>query len=161
MRKVTSVNSSVSSDRNLFSRTEIPVVMHDEDQYSYTITSSYYTVKFCRICGIPLQLSRDTGHSKSCAYKEFRFPPPFPAKVRKDKKRKKLPPIPENMLPKRHNSFEEVDLNELVPLPSISPTMISDKVGFHQVSHSVYTVGIPFVILQKSVIIRDNHIWFW
>ena len=104
--------------------------MEDDDEQSYTISTSFYSVKFCRICGVPLQLSRDTGNSKACAYKEFRFPPPFPGKIRKDKKRKKLPPIPENMLPKRHNSLEEVDLQEYVPLPSISPTMVSDKVLF-------------------------------
>ena len=80
----------------------------------------------CRYCGIPLQLSRDTGLSKSCAYKEFRFPPPFGGK-KKDKKKKKLPPIPENMLPRRHNSFEEVDLEEFVPLPPISPVMVSEE----------------------------------
>lgn len=72
------------------------------------------------------RLSRDTGLSKSCAYKEFRFPPPFAGK-KKEKKTKKLPPIPENMLPRRHNSFEEVDLNEFVPLPSISPTIVTEK----------------------------------
>lgn len=72
------------------------------------------------------KLSRDAGLSKSCAYKEFRFPPPFAGK-KKEKKGKKLPPIPENMLPRRHNSFEEVDLHEYIPLPSISPTMPSEK----------------------------------
>ena len=73
------------------------------------------------------QLSRDHGLNKACAYKEFRFPPPFGGKKNGKKKKKKLPPIPENMLPMRHNSFEEVDLTEFVPLPSISPAMVSEE----------------------------------
>lgn len=72
------------------------------------------------------RLSRDAGLNKSCAFKEFRFPPPYGGK-KKDRQRKKLPPIPENMLPKRHNSFEEVDLEEYVRLPAISPAMTSEE----------------------------------
>ena len=101
--------------------------MEDDDN---RLIATLFTVNYCHYCGIPLQLSRDTGLSKSCAYKEFRFPPPFAGK-KKEKKTKKLPPIPENMLPRRHNSFEEVDLNEFVPLPSISPTIVTEKVKLH------------------------------
>lgn len=73
------------------------------------------------------RLSRDNGLNKACAYKEFRFPPPFGGKKDGKKKKKKLPPIPENMLSMRHNSFEEVDLTEFVPLPPISPAMMPEE----------------------------------
>lgn len=101
----------------------------DEDRYIYI---SPFTLKLCRAYGISLQLSRDAGLNKSCAFKEFRFPPPYGGK-KKDRQRKKLPPIPENMLPKRHNSFEEVDLEEYVRLPAISPAMTSEEKVWHQV----------------------------
>ncbi|WAR04488.1 hypothetical protein MAR_019857, partial [Mya arenaria] len=52
------------------------------------------------------KLSREQGFAKPCAFKEYRFEPPYVSK-RKERKRKKLPPIPELMMPKRHNSFDE------------------------------------------------------
>lgn len=90
----------------------------------------------CNHCGLPLplQLSRDQGLSRACAFKEFRFEPPYVSK-KKERRRKKLPPIPENMLPRSHDIIneeleEDDDNSEIPPLPSlsISPAFITERV---------------------------------
>lgn len=102
--------------------------------YRYFLCSK---ILICNHCGLPLplQLSRDQGLTKTCAFKEFRFEPPYVSK-KKERKKKKLPPIPEHMLPKRHNSFEEEDEeydghSDLPTLPSlsISPAFLTERVG--------------------------------
>ncbi|XP_045209622.1 uncharacterized protein LOC123561371 isoform X2 [Mercenaria mercenaria] len=81
------------------------------------------------------KLSRDQGLTKTCTFKEFRFEPPYVSK-KKDIKKKKLPPIPEHMLPKRHNSFEEEEEEEYdeghsdlptLPSLSISPAFLTER----------------------------------
>lgn len=98
----------------------------------------------CKHCGLPLplQLSRDQGLTQTCAFKEFRFEPPYVSK-KKYRKKKKLPPIPEHMLPQLHNSFEEEDdeYDEVVsamptlPSISISPAFITERVGSYKISY--------------------------
>lgn len=108
--------------------------------HRYTICSQ---ILICKHCGLPLplQLSRDQGLTQTCAFKEFRFEPPYVSK-KKGRKLKKLPPIPEHMLPKLHNSFEEEDdeyesISEMPTLPSISisPAFITERVGSVQVCY--------------------------
>lgn len=78
------------------------------------------------------KLSRDKGLSKACAFKEFRFEPPYISQ-KKERKIMKLPSIPEHMLPRRHNSFDEDDneatVSDLEPMPSlsISPAFLTEK----------------------------------
>lgn len=80
------------------------------------------------------RFSRDQGLTKACAFKEFRFEPPYVSR-KKERKKKKLPPIPEHMLPKRHNSLDEEtedyedERSELPTLPSlsISPAFITER----------------------------------
>ncbi|XP_052805709.1 uncharacterized protein LOC128235046 [Mya arenaria] len=87
------------------------------------------------------KLSREQGFAKPCAFKEYRFEPPYVSK-RKERKRKKLPPIPELMMPKRHNSFDEEleeDLDIVSDIPtlpslSISPAFITEKVDERSLS---------------------------
>ena len=110
--------------------------VNDFHDYGY----GYYICNdLCKDCGrpLPLQLTRAQGLAQACAFKEFRFEPPYVAK-RKERKRKKLPPIPELMMPKRHNSFdleeeEEEDYEHeshvpSLPVLSISPAFITEKV---------------------------------
>ncbi|XP_060557626.1 uncharacterized protein LOC132718038 isoform X2 [Ruditapes philippinarum] len=90
------------------------------------------------------KLSRDQGLTRTCAFKEFRFEPPFVSR-KKDIKKKKLPPIPENMLPKRHNSFEEEEEDyeeghsDLPTLPSlsISPAFLTERADERSLSVEV------------------------
>ena len=98
--------------------------------FSYTFHSGF---DYCERCSFPLQLSQDQGLTKTCAFKEFRFEPPYASAERK--KKKKLPPIPEHILPKRHNSFEEEPDDELPAIPpvpslTISPAFFNEKVSF-------------------------------
>lgn len=92
-------------------------------------------VVICAHCGLPLplQLSHDQGLTRSCAFKEFRFQPPYVSKRKASRKKKKLlPPIPEHMLPRRHSSLEEEELDtHIPPLPSltISPAFLTDRVS--------------------------------
>jgi len=102
--------------------------------YRYTFGDE---ITICAHCGFPLslQLSRDQGLTKSCAFKEFRFEPPYVSK-KKGRKKKMLPPIPEHMLPRIPDGLDDDEYDSHLPsLPSltISPAFLTDKVGYcHQ-----------------------------
>ncbi|KAH3730828.1 uncharacterized protein LOC127853560 [Dreissena polymorpha] len=91
------------------------------------------------------KLTRDQGLTRTYAFKEFRFEPPYASRRRDRKKKKTLPPIPELMMPKRHNSFdeeldEELDqVSEIPTLPSItiSPAFITERVDDRSLSVEV------------------------
>ncbi|KAL4228427.1 hypothetical protein ACF0H5_011474 [Mactra antiquata] len=91
------------------------------------------------------RLSRDQGLTRACAFKEFRFEPPYVSK-KKERRRKKLPPIPENMLPRHHGILTEEpeyedEICDLPPLPSlsISPAFITDRTDERSLSVEVTT----------------------
>ena len=81
--------------------------------YRYTFGDE---ITICAHCGFPLslQLSRDQGLTKSCAFKEFRFEPPYVSK-KKGRKKKMLPPIPEHMLPRIPDGLDDDEYDSHLP----------------------------------------------